>query len=84
LVSKGGYALTTVGVADTKDLQKRGIQGGNFSLQASAALLQRLAILVESRQLTVSIEAKIELEATPAAIAASRRGGARGKTVIRM
>jgi NADPH:quinone reductase-like Zn-dependent oxidoreductase len=84
LVSKGGYALTTVGVADTKDLQKRGIQGGNFFLQASAALLQRLAILVESRQLTVSIEAKIELEATPAAIAASRRGGARGKTVIRM
>lgn len=84
LVSKGGYALTTLGVGDAKDLQKRGIRGGNFFLQGNSELLQRLATMVESKELVVPIEATIELEAVPAAIAASRRGGARGKTVIRI
>jgi NADPH:quinone reductase-like Zn-dependent oxidoreductase len=84
LVSKGGYALTTLGVGDAKDLQKRGIRGGNFFLQGNPELLQRLATMVENNQLVVPIEATIELEAVPAAVAASRRGGARGKTVIRI
>jgi NADPH:quinone reductase-like Zn-dependent oxidoreductase len=84
LVSKGGYALTTLGVGDAKDLQKRGIRGGNFVLQGNPELLQRLATMVENNQLVVPIEATIELEAVPAAIVASRRGGARGKTVIRI
>jgi NADPH:quinone reductase-like Zn-dependent oxidoreductase len=84
LVSKGGFALTTVGVADQKDLQTTGIKGGNFSLQADAGLLQRLAVLVESGELMVPIEATISLAEASAAIAASRSGRARGKTVIRI
>lgn len=51
LVSKGGFALTTLGVADQKELQKRGIKGGNFAVQAEAGSLQRLAALVEIGEL---------------------------------
>jgi NADPH:quinone reductase len=84
LVSKRGYALTTVGAANPADLKERGIQGGNFYLQANAALLDRLAALVASKKLVVTIESVVTLESAPAAIAANRRGGARGKTVIRI
>jgi NADPH:quinone reductase-like Zn-dependent oxidoreductase len=84
LVSKGGFALTTVGAADQKDLQQRGIKGGNFTLQADAGLLQRLAVLVERGELRVPVQATVGLAEAAAAIAASRSGRARGKTVIRM
>ncbi|MDB6159398.1 MAG: alcohol dehydrogenase [Gammaproteobacteria bacterium] len=43
LLSNGGRALTTLGVADEKEMQKRGVKGGNFTLQADAGMLQRLA-----------------------------------------
>jgi NADPH:quinone reductase-like Zn-dependent oxidoreductase len=84
LVTKGGYALTTIGSANTAELEKRGLRGGNFYLKAKADLLDRLLALVERKQLVVAIEAAIALEAVPAAVAASKRGGARGKTLIRI
>ena len=84
LVAREGYALSTIGAANTPFLLERGVHGGNFYLKADAELLTRLATWVEQGRLEVVIEARISLESTPAAIAASRRGGARGKTVIRM
>ena len=83
-MSKGGFALTTLGVADQKELQKRGIKGGNVTLQAEAGLLQRLAALVEKGELQVPIEATITLAEAATAVAASRKGRVRGKTVIRI
>lgn len=84
LVPKGGYMLTTIDAADPEFLKDQHIKGGNFSLEADAALLLRLASLVETGQLMVPIEAAIGLERVPEAIAASRSGHAHGKTVIRM
>jgi len=84
LVRKGGSMLSTVGSADEKALQSQGLRGGNFQLKASTSLLQALASAVESGRLTVPLEATIALEDAPAAIARSRAGHAKGKTVIRV
>jgi NADPH:quinone reductase-like Zn-dependent oxidoreductase len=83
LVRKGGSMLSTIGSADEKSLSQ-GLRGGNFQLKANTSLLQSLASAVESGQLTVPIEAIIALEDAPAAIARSRAGHAKGKTVIRV
>jgi NADPH:quinone reductase len=83
LVVKNGYAFTTVGVADPGHLRRTLVRGGSFSLRGHSELLQRLARLVERRELTVPIESTIGLDDVPAALEASRAGHARGKTVIR-
>ena len=82
LVREGGTVLTTVFAADEKALQERGLRGGNFEVKASAGLLERLADAVKSRKLTVPIESTIALAQAPAAIARSRAGHSKGKTVI--
>jgi NADPH:quinone reductase-like Zn-dependent oxidoreductase len=82
IVRNGGCVLTTVFTADEKALRGRGIRGGNFQLKSNSALLERLAETVKSGKLTVPIDSTISLEAAPAAIARSRAGHARGKTVI--
>jgi NADPH:quinone reductase len=83
LVSKGGYLVTITGVADLKALKARGLKGVNFQLEANTSLLKQLVALVEGQKLVVPVEATINLDKVPAAIAASRSGRARGKTVIR-
>lgn len=84
LVRRGGHLLSTIGATDEQDLRERGLQGGNFFLKGDASLLKRLVGFVESGKLKVPIEATITLDEAPAAIAKGRRGGARGKTVIRV
>jgi len=82
LVRPGGGVLTTVFSADEKALHARGLEGGNFEVRASAGLLERLAEAVKSGKLTVPIESTIALAQAPAAIARSRAGHSKGKTVI--
>jgi NADPH:quinone reductase-like Zn-dependent oxidoreductase len=82
LVRHGGCVLTTVFSADEKALQALGLRGGNFEVKATALLLQRLAALVGSGKLAVPIENTITLAETPAAIARSRAGHSKGKTII--
>jgi NADPH:quinone reductase-like Zn-dependent oxidoreductase len=82
LVRQGGYVLTTVFSADEKMLQGRGLRGGNFEVKASSTLLRRLADIVAAGKLTVPIESTISLAEAPAAIARSRAGHSKGKTVI--
>jgi len=82
LVRRGGCVLTTVFSADEKALHSRGLRGGNFEVKATATLLQRLADLVRSDKLSVPIESTITLAEAPAAIARSRAGHSKGKTVI--
>jgi NADPH:quinone reductase-like Zn-dependent oxidoreductase len=84
LVRRGGQVSSTIGAADAAMLQQLGLQGGNFFLKADASLLRRLVGFVESGALEVPIASTITLDEAPAAIAAYRRGGARGKTVIRI
>jgi NADPH:quinone reductase-like Zn-dependent oxidoreductase len=83
LVRPGGSLLTTVFSADEKVLQARGIKGGNFEVRANPSLLERLADAVKGGKLTVPIDNTITLAEAPAAIARSRQGHSKGKTVIR-
>ncbi len=82
LVRKGGHVLSTVGSAEERVLRSRGVDGGNFSLKASASLLHSLIDAVASAHIKVQIDSVIKLEEAPAAIARSRTGRSRGKTII--
>jgi NADPH:quinone reductase-like Zn-dependent oxidoreductase len=82
LVRQGGCVLTTVFSADEKTLRARGLRGGNFEVRASTNLLERLVAFVKSGKLTVPIENTVSLAEAPAAIARSRAGHSKGKTVI--
>jgi NADPH:quinone reductase-like Zn-dependent oxidoreductase len=84
LVKPGGGALTTAFVADTEALQASGIKGGNFETKSTPASLDRLTELIDSSKLHVPVEIAISLEDAPAALANSRQGRAKGKTVIRI
>lgn len=84
LVRSGGQVLSTVGTLDIAALRARGLEGRDFVVAADRRGLERLlALLVEGR-LVVPIDTVIDLSDVPAAIARSRQGGARGKTVIRV
>ncbi|RMI41301.1 NADP-dependent oxidoreductase [Actinomadura harenae] len=83
-VKKGGVVASTVGQANTAGLKKRGIKAYNFQNKASGELLAVLAELIDGGKLTVHVSREVDLAETPAAIAEAKRGGARGKTVIRL
>ncbi|GAA2063905.1 NADP-dependent oxidoreductase [Streptomyces albiaxialis] len=82
LVRKGGVAVSTRYAADPYALYAAGVEGLNFSVGASAELLDGLAREIDSGALIVPIEARVPLDQAPGAVARNRAGGARGKTVI--
>lgn len=82
LVKKGGYAYSTVGALSLEDMEARGLDGGNFVLEAKASLIEQLAHLIAGGVLQVPVESIVSLDEVPAALARARGGGARGKTVI--
>jgi NADPH:quinone reductase-like Zn-dependent oxidoreductase len=83
LVRRGGSVLTTVFSADEKALEARGLRGGNFEVRANSNLLERLADAVKAGKLVVPVDSTITLAEAPAAIARSRAGHSKGKTIIR-
>jgi NADPH:quinone reductase-like Zn-dependent oxidoreductase len=80
VVKPGGSVLTTVFSADEKKLKDQGLKGGNFEVKANPDLLQRLT----AKKLATPIEAIITLAQAPAAIARSRAGHSKGKTIIQV
>ncbi|MFG3254144.1 NADP-dependent oxidoreductase [Streptomyces sp. NPDC048172] len=82
LVRNGGVAVSTRFAADPEALYAAGVEGINFSLDASAELLDALAREIDSGALIVPVEARVPLDEAPDAVARNRSGGARGKTVI--
>ena len=82
LVRAGGVALTTNFVADEKALTKRNVRGGNFVLGATPKLVERLGKIAGDGKLKVTIEKRVSLDETIAAIAAAKTGQSRGKTII--
>jgi NADPH:quinone reductase-like Zn-dependent oxidoreductase len=84
LVKKGGSAWTTAFVADSEALKARGIKGGNFETKSTPASLDQLTALIDSSKLHVPVEIVVALEDAPEALAKSRLGRAKGKTVIRI
>ncbi|ARM04478.1 hypothetical protein BOC59_33120 [Burkholderia pseudomallei] len=84
LVHRGGVALSTIWSASGDELRERGIRGGNFEVKATAKDLNTLVTMALAGQLSIQIDQEISLADVPAALAASRAGGARGKTVVVM
>ncbi|WP_326689367.1 NADP-dependent oxidoreductase [Streptomyces sp. NBC_01795] len=81
-VRNGGVALSTLGAAVPGELSAKGVEGLNFQLTASAALLDRLGQELDSGRLVVPVETQVPLEQAPDAVARNRVGGGRGKTVF--
>jgi NADPH:quinone reductase-like Zn-dependent oxidoreductase len=84
LVKTGGTAFTTAFVADEEALKARNIKGGNFETKGTPASLDQLTLLIDTQKITVPVGATITLEEVPEAIAKSRQGRAKGKTVIKI
>lgn len=82
LVKENGVILTTMFTADKKKMEERGLKGGNFETQGTAASLDALRELAEDFTLTIPVDKKITLEEAPAAIADSREKKSKGKTII--
>lgn len=82
LLKPGAAAFTTLFTANEDALRSRNIRGGNFETQGSAASLDTLSLIIDRGELTVPVEKKIRLEEVPEAIARSRQGRGKGKTVI--
>jgi NADPH:quinone reductase-like Zn-dependent oxidoreductase len=83
LVREGGSAASIVFAADPDALRARGIRGSNYLVQGKAELLRRLTAEIEAGRLRIPVESEVPLDGAIAALARSRAGGARGKTVIR-
>ncbi|MFG2652850.1 NADP-dependent oxidoreductase [Streptomyces sp. NPDC048436] len=81
LVRAGGVALSTRSAAGQAPVQA-GIETVDFELAASSELLDILAVAAAKGALKPPIDAEVPLEKAPRAIAKSRAGGARGKTVF--
>ncbi|GAA2611695.1 NADP-dependent oxidoreductase [Streptomyces axinellae] len=82
LVRNGGVALSTLGAAAPGELSAGGVEGLNFQLTASVALLDQLGREIDSGRLAVPVETEVPLEQAPDALARNRVGGGRGKTVF--
>ncbi|KOG87882.1 NADP-dependent oxidoreductase [Streptomyces varsoviensis] len=84
IVRSGGTVASTIGAADAAALELHGVRALNAQNSPSSALLSTLATELDEGRLTVLIGHETTLEEAPAALAASRSGRARGKTVIRV
>ena len=82
LVRSGGTVVSTTHGVDPETLAGRGIQGVNLANDATPETLAELASLAASGDLRVRIEQTVPLAEAPEAVAKSRAGHSRGKTVI--
>jgi D-arabinose 1-dehydrogenase-like Zn-dependent alcohol dehydrogenase len=82
LVRRGGTAVTTRHVGDVEALKSAGITGINFGLQASPALLERVANAVVTGQIVAPPITRIALDQVPALLNEAESVPAGGKTVI--
>jgi NADPH:quinone reductase-like Zn-dependent oxidoreductase len=79
-VRPGGIVLSPVFAVPEEGLP--GVEAANFSNAASADLLERLAREIDAGHVRVVIGDTVTLSQAPEALARSRAGRARGKTVI--
>jgi NADPH2:quinone reductase len=81
-VRPGGTVASTIGAATDEVLTPRGLRGLNLSLPPSRDLLDRLAKEFAAGRLRIPLDQKVPLASAPDAIAKSRAGAVRGKTVL--
>jgi NADPH:quinone reductase-like Zn-dependent oxidoreductase len=80
VIRPGGIVLSPVFAVPEEGLP--GVEAANFSNVASAELLERLAREIDAGHVRVVIGDTVTLSQAPEALARSRAGRARGKTVI--
>ena len=79
-IRPGGTILSPVFAVPEEGLP--GVEAANFSSAANAGLLERLACEIDAGHVRVVIGDTVTLSQAPEALARSRAGKARGKTVI--
>ena len=84
LLRPGGVYVSTTWSVNPDAMEAQGLRGINLELEPSAAKLERVSGLIDAGELRVPVEREVPLEETPDALADSRAGGARGRTVIRI
>lgn len=84
LLRPGGVYISTTWSVNPDAMEAKGLRGINFEVELSAELLDRVSELIDAGALRVRVEREVPLEEASAALAESRAGGARGKTVIRI
>ncbi|MFF5260755.1 NADP-dependent oxidoreductase [Actinomadura viridis] len=83
LLRPGGVYVSTVWGVDPDALEARGLRGVNISYPPTPELLERVVELLGTGEMLIDVDEEVSLEDAPAALARSRAGRARGKTVIR-
>jgi NADPH:quinone reductase-like Zn-dependent oxidoreductase len=83
LLRSGGVYVSTVWGVNPDALDSQDVRGVNLDYTPTPELLDRVVELVTGGTMEITIEAEVPLEEAPDAVARSRSGGARGKTVIR-
>lgn len=80
-VKKGKVALTTKFVTNDFFLKDMKLHGGNFETKSTVEAMETLTGLLE-KGLKIPVESRVPLEEAPVAVAQSRMGKGKGKTVI--
>ncbi|MEU9057227.1 NADP-dependent oxidoreductase [Streptomyces sp. NPDC048384] len=85
VLKPGGTLVSIVPIPDVEAKRAQwGVDARSFFMRPNGEQLARLAALVKSRQLRPIIEAVFPFDETIEALLKVERGGARGKTVIRV
>lgn len=82
LLKPNGVIVSSNGAVDAETIAARGLRGANLYANAKPATLSSLAEAVEHGQLHFRIDYKVPLEDAANALARSKAGKARGKTVL--
>lgn len=81
-VKKGKVALTTKFVTNDYFLKDMKLHGGNFETKGTVQCMEELTAMIDSGMIIVPVESRIPLEEAPVAVAQSRMGKGKGKTII--
>jgi NADPH:quinone reductase-like Zn-dependent oxidoreductase len=82
LVKNGGRLASSVYAADVEGLARRGIGATNVSMQPDARRLEKLSRMVDTGELSVTLDRTFPLEKAPEALEERRTGHVRGKIVL--
>ncbi|WP_019629288.1 NADP-dependent oxidoreductase [Actinomadura atramentaria] len=84
LLRPGGAYVSSIGAVNPDKMAAQQLSGVNVHAGGSGDLLRVIAEMIDASRIRVAVHREVSLEEAPAALAAGRLGGARGKTVIRI
>lgn len=84
LLRPGGTYLSTNFALNPDAMEAQELRGVNFQNAPSGEVLEEIGVLIDAGKVRVRVQEEVPLGEAPDALARSRSGGARGKTVIRV